>query len=90
MPRISAFYGIVIAMYHREHGVPHFHASYGGYEAVISIATFEPLAGALPPRAMRLVPRVGEDSCERASGELGAGTGRSATRDDRSAAVRSL
>jgi hypothetical protein len=29
MPRISSFYGIVIAMYYREHGVPHFHALYG-------------------------------------------------------------
>ena len=55
MPRVSEFYGIVIAMYHREHGVPHFHASYGGYEAVISIVTLEVLAGKLPPRVMRLV-----------------------------------
>ncbi|HEX8647705.1 MAG TPA: DUF4160 domain-containing protein [Thermoleophilaceae bacterium] len=55
MPRISEFYGIVIAMYHREHGMPHFHASYGGYEAVISIGTLEVLAGMLPPRVMRLV-----------------------------------
>jgi hypothetical protein len=28
VPRISEFYGIVIAMYYREHGVPHFHATY--------------------------------------------------------------
>jgi hypothetical protein len=25
--RISEFYGIVIAPYYREHGVPHFHAT---------------------------------------------------------------
>jgi len=26
VPRISAFYGIVIAMYYRDHAPPHFHA----------------------------------------------------------------
>ena len=30
VPRISEFYGIVIAMYYREHGVPHVHATYAG------------------------------------------------------------
>ncbi len=55
MPRISAFYGIVIAMYYRDHHPPHFHAIYGEYEAQIVIETLEPLAGRLPPRAFRLV-----------------------------------
>ena len=55
MPRISSFYGITIAMYYREHGVPHFHACYGECEASISIATLEPIAGHLPGRAFRLV-----------------------------------
>ncbi len=55
MPRISAFYGIVIAMYYREHGRPHFHAIYSGSEATIAIDTLEVLAGELPPRALRLV-----------------------------------
>jgi hypothetical protein len=55
VPRISCFYGIVIAMYYREHGVPHFHAFYGGYEASISIESLNLLAGELPPRALRLV-----------------------------------
>lgn len=30
MPVITRFYGIVIRMYFREHGVPHFHAVYAG------------------------------------------------------------
>ena len=30
VPRVSAFYGIVIAMYFGEHGVPHVHARYAG------------------------------------------------------------
>ena len=57
MPRISSFYGIVIAMYYREHGEPHFHALYGEYEASIAIASLEVLHGDLPSRAMRLVKR---------------------------------
>ena len=55
VPRISAFYGIVIAMYHSDHSPPHFHAIYREYEAQIVIETFEPLAGELPARALRLV-----------------------------------
>lgn len=57
MPRISSFYGIVIAMYYREHGVPHFHALYGEHEASISISSPEMLGGSLPPRALHLVCR---------------------------------
>ena len=55
MPRLSAFYGIVIAMYHREHGVPHFHAAYAEHRASIDIETLEILGGSLPDRAYRLV-----------------------------------
>jgi len=29
VPRISSFYGIVIAMYYDDHAPPHFHARYG-------------------------------------------------------------
>ncbi len=60
MPRISAFYGIVIAMYYREHGIAHFHAMYAGAEATIAIDTLEILAGSLPDRALRLVRDWGE------------------------------
>jgi hypothetical protein len=55
MPRISAFYGIVIAMYFDDHGPPHFHARYGEFEAQVVIATGEILAGQLPRRARSLV-----------------------------------
>lgn len=55
MPRISSFYGIVVAMYYREHGVPHFHALYGEHEASIEIESLKALHGYLPPRALRLV-----------------------------------
>ena len=55
MPRISEFYGIVIAMYYREHGVPHFHATYAGETVVISIHAGEVIAGGVPMRALRLI-----------------------------------
>jgi len=37
-------------MYHREHGVPHFHALYGEHEAVIAIRGLRLLEGRLPRR----------------------------------------
>ena len=33
VPRISAFYGIVITMYFSDHPPPHFHARYGDHVA---------------------------------------------------------
>ncbi len=55
MPEISRFFGIIIAMFHREHSPPHFHARYGEYEATIRISDFAVLEGYLPPRALGLV-----------------------------------
>ena len=37
MPVIARFYGILIKMYFREHGVPHFHSLYGEYNGVFEI-----------------------------------------------------
>ena len=54
MPRISAFYGIVITMYWRDHPPAHLHAAYAGHVAEIEIETLELIAGWLPPRALRL------------------------------------
>lgn len=55
MPRVSAFFGIVIAMYYNDHSPPHFHAGYQGAEAQISIESLEILRGSLPRRALALV-----------------------------------
>jgi hypothetical protein len=58
VPRISAFYGIVIWMYHDEphhRGRPHFHATYGEDEASVDIESLAVIAGELPGRARRLV-----------------------------------
>jgi hypothetical protein len=55
MPRISFFYGIVIAMYYEDHGRPHFHAHYAEHDASVAIDTLEILGGSLPRRALALV-----------------------------------
>jgi len=55
MPKISEFFGIAIYMFHREHLPPHFHATYGGEEALISIEDLTLLSGKLPPRVMGMV-----------------------------------
>jgi len=57
MPIISRFYGILIKMYfsQSEHGVPHFHAIYGEYNAVFAIDPLQMLEGDLPVRSQRLV-----------------------------------
>jgi hypothetical protein len=51
VPRISEFYGIVIAMYYREHGMPHFHATYAGE----TVESGQAIAGTVPARALRLI-----------------------------------
>ena len=55
MPVIARFYGILIKMYFREHGVPHFHAIYGEFNGVFDVKTLEMIEGDLPSRAQRLV-----------------------------------
>jgi hypothetical protein len=65
VPRISEFYGIVIAMY-PEHGVAHFHGTYAGETAVISIQTGGVIAGGVPARALRLI----QEWCELHRDEL--------------------
>jgi hypothetical protein len=50
MPIISFFYGIVISMFHNDHGKPHFHARYSGRQYVFLIDPFEVAAGSPPPR----------------------------------------
>jgi len=57
MPVVACFYGILIKMYfsQSEHGVPHFHAIYGEYNAVFDAETLEMIEGDLPLRGQRLV-----------------------------------
>lgn len=55
VPRIAAFHGIVVFIYGREHGVPHFHARHGDDEMVIAIGTGRVLNGGLSRRESRMV-----------------------------------
>jgi hypothetical protein len=55
MPELSRFFGIVIGVFYREHGRPHFHAVYGEFEGVIDIETGDMITGELPKRALALV-----------------------------------
>jgi len=56
VPRISAFYGILIYMYWNEgdHPIPHFHAHQASSRASVSVDG-ELLAGTLDPRHLALV-----------------------------------
>ncbi len=55
MPVISLFFGIVIRMFYREHGIAHFHAEYQGQQATFTFDG-EVLAGALQSRtALHLI-----------------------------------
>ncbi len=55
MPRVSAFFGIVVYMYYNDHMPPHFHAEYGEHEAIYEIDTLDVTRGGLPRRAHALV-----------------------------------
>jgi len=59
MPRLCAFYGIIIYMYRPDHPPPHFHAEYGEFVAQIELGSLEVLNGSLPARALRLVREWG-------------------------------
>ncbi len=57
MPTISMFYGIIIRMYFApgEHPPPHFHVYYAEHRATVGIWECELVAGALPPKQVKLV-----------------------------------
>lgn len=55
MSELCRFRGIVIVMYTREHGPPHFHARSAGRSAVIDIASMQITRGRLPHAARRYV-----------------------------------
>ena len=59
MPVISFFFGVVIRMFYREHGVPHFHAEYQGQQATF---TFDgPFIGTILVDKKEDMPRVQEE-----------------------------
>src|SRR5207237_7864641 len=55
VPVISIFFGIVIRMFYREHGVAHFHAEYQGQQATFTFDG-EIMAGVIRSKtALRLI-----------------------------------
>jgi Domain of unknown function (DUF4160) len=55
VPRISEFYGIVVAMFYSDHPPAHIHAVYAGSHATIRINPVGVLRSQLPRRAERMV-----------------------------------
>ncbi|MBU1261476.1 DUF4160 domain-containing protein [bacterium] len=60
MPVIARFYGILIKMYFKEHGIPHFHAIYGEYNGVFEIETLNIIEGDLPNRTLKMIKEWAE------------------------------
>jgi hypothetical protein len=55
MPLVSSFFGIRIYTYYRDHGLPHYHAFYQGFEATVLISNGHLLAGELPISVCRIL-----------------------------------
>ena len=54
MPEISRFFGIIVAMFHRDHNPPHIHAFHGEYHITVEVRTGA-VTGSFPPRALGLL-----------------------------------
>ena len=55
MTTISMFCGIKVTMYWADHMPPHFHATYGGEEVIVSINDLEVLDGSLPGKQLKIL-----------------------------------
>ena len=58
MPTISMFYGILVAMMFEDavrHHLPHIHVRYSGQKASIAIEDGSVLAGAVPPKQLKMI-----------------------------------
>lgn len=55
MPTICMFRGIKVYINWREHRPPHFHATFGGEEVVISINDIEVLEGSIPGKQLKML-----------------------------------
>lgn len=54
MPELSRFFGVVIKMYHSEHGPPHFHAIHAEHEITVEVESGI-VQGSFPSQALRRV-----------------------------------
>lgn len=55
MPTISMFRGIKVYMNWKEHQPPHFHATYGGKEVIISIRDLEVIEGTMQAKQLKML-----------------------------------
>ena len=55
MPTICMFRGIKIYINWREHQPPHFHATYGGAEVLVTIQDIEVLEGSIPSKQLKML-----------------------------------
>lgn len=55
MPTISYFRGIKVTMYWADHLPPHFHATYGGDEVLVSINDLEVIEGSFPKKQLKML-----------------------------------
>ncbi len=55
MPTICMFRGIKIYINWREHQPPHFHATYGGQEVIVSIRELEAVEGSFPNKQLKML-----------------------------------
>ena len=53
MPTICMFRGIKVYINWREHQPPHFHATYGGQEVLVSIEDLEVIDGEIPNKQLK-------------------------------------
>ena len=55
MAELSRFFGIVVAMFYREHGRAHVHVYYSGDVATIAVESGKVLGGKIPRPELRMV-----------------------------------
>lgn len=55
MPTICMFRGIKVYINWKEHQPPHFHASYGGKEILVSIQELEVIEGTMPNKQLKML-----------------------------------
>lgn len=55
VPILSAFFGLIVRMWHDDHPPLHIHVEYQGFEALVDIQTGLVAQGRLPSRAATIV-----------------------------------
>ncbi len=55
MPTISMFRGIKVFINYSDHKPPHFHATYGGDNILVSINDIEVLEGSFPAKQLKML-----------------------------------